>query len=123
MITSTMILLIAALQLNNAFGDTTGQPNGEPTGPPVPQSTRQRTTLTVISTRRTTAGPGTTAPLPPTCKLDYNMNYFGCNIGFSIRPSWEECAEACQKHKRCFFWVYEPSIKRCYYKNRNAMSD
>ena len=140
MIRATIILLVAALQLNYAFGDPTGRPTEDETGKPTatPEVTFPRTTdeeeprterPTFRPTRppftfMTTRGPNGTPQPPmlqePTCKIDYNMDYFGCDIGASIRPSWQECAEACRRHKGCLFWVYAPSIKKCHYKNRKC---
>ena len=56
--------------------------------------------------------------LEASCKVDYNTDYFGCDIGYSRTTSWKECAEACLRHNGCNFWVYASYIPKCHYNKR-----
>ena len=40
------------------------------------------------------------------CRVEYDTDYLGCDIGASFQPTWEACARACAKSKGCTHFSY-----------------
>ena len=56
------------------------------------------------------------------CRVAYNTDYFGCDIGHSFQNSWENCARECAKFKGCTHWTWAKKTSpvvptKCHYKN------